>query len=400
MGSWRRTGRRARAVGLLAALLVVGLTMPAGAAERPSDAQGRRRELQKQRARKAAEVDVLRASDAEVERALDRLDANVRAQEARAASARQAAKAAEETAVAARQAEERTAARLGELRGLMRQTAVDAYVRGPAQRTVLPLDGSSLSEVATKQYLLDAALGQSTDLADELRAAGEDLADQRAAADTAREQALARRRAVDGQLGEVRQALDLKQKVAESVEARLERALAEADSLAALDRQLASEIARRQAALAARIASTPRSARASRGNVGPLGNVALTSVRGITVASEIAQRLEDLLAAAESDGFALSGSGYRSSAGQEAARRSNCGASDYDVYQKPASQCSPPTARPGQSMHERGLAIDFTWNGALISSRNAAFQWLSRNAGRFGLANLPAEPWHWSTNGN
>ena len=216
----------------------------------------------------------------------------------------------------------------------------------------------------------------------------------------AKEQATARQREVDGQLGEVKEAQALKQQMADSVEERLERALAEADSLAALDSQLAAEISRRQAALAARIASTPRGPRASRSAPRATGSVTVTTVRGITVATEIAQQLEDLLAAAAADGFNLGGGGYRSSDGQVATRRANCGGSDFDVYQKPASQCSPPTARPGQSMHERGLAIDFTWNGGLVSSRNAAFQWLRANAGRFGLANLPAEPWHWSVNGN
>jgi D-alanyl-D-alanine carboxypeptidase len=51
-------------------------------------------------------------------------------------------------------------------------------------------------------------------------------------------------------------------------------------------------------------------------------------------------------------------------------------------------------------MHEQGLAIDFSYNGSLISSRsNPGFRWLAANAGRFGLRNLPEEPWHWSTNG-
>lgn len=395
---WKRPGRTA--VAALLAFLVVDLVAPVAAAGKAPDVQAQRRALQERRARKATEVDVLKASDAELERALDVIDRNIRVQEARAASARQAAETAAQAATAGRQAEERTVARLAELRGLMRNTAVEAYVRGPSQRTMLPLEAESLSEMATKQYMLDMALGEGAHMADELRAAGEDLTAQRALAEEARERAVTRRKEVEGQLSEVRQALGLKQKVAESVEARLERALAEADSLASLDRQLATEIARRQAALAARIASPPVVARASRSATRQVGSVSLTTVGGITVASEIAQRLQDLLTAAAADGFTLGGNGYRSSDGQAAARRSNCGGSDYDVYEKPASQCRPPTARPGQSMHERGLAIDFTWNGGLITSRNAAFQWLSRNAGRFGLANLPAEPWHWSTNGN
>ncbi len=48
-------------------------------------------------------------------------------------------------------------------------------------------------------------------------------------------------------------------------------------------------------------------------------------------------------------------------------------------------------------MHERGLAIDF----AACSTRSTpCYQWLSRNAARFGLHDLPSEPWHWSTNCN
>jgi LAS superfamily LD-carboxypeptidase LdcB len=51
-------------------------------------------------------------------------------------------------------------------------------------------------------------------------------------------------------------------------------------------------------------------------------------------------------------------------------------------------------------MHEQGLALDFTYNGSLISSRsNPGFQWLAANAAGFGFYNLPSEPWHWSTNG-
>jgi LAS superfamily LD-carboxypeptidase LdcB len=381
----------------LVGLAVAGPAVEAGAKEHTPEA--RRREVQHKRARQAAEVNVLKASDAELERALDLLDANVRASEARAASARQAADAAAAAAEAARRAEQRTAAQLDDLRRSMRNAAVDAYVRGPSHQAMVPLRAASLSELATRRYLFDVALGEGANVADRLRAATEDLAVQRAAAEDAQGRAEARRREVDAEVAGATRARELKQQVADSVEQRLERALAEADSLAALDQQLAAEIARRQAALAARVASTAR-ARSGRGGTTRVGAVTVTSVRGITVAASIADRLEALLAAAEADGFRLGGSGYRSSDGQVAARRAHCGPSDYDVYERPASSCRPPTARPGQSMHEQGLAVDFTWNGALITSRsNPAFQWLSRNAGRFGLYNLPAEPWHWSTNG-
>ena len=107
-----------------------------------------------------------------------------------------------------------------------------------------------------------------------------------------------------------------------------------------------------------------------------------------------------MLAAAAADGVRLSGGGYRSSANQVALRRAHCGGSNYAVYQAPASSCRPPTARPGASMHERGLAIDFASGGGTIGRGSAAYQWLRANASRFGFFNLPSEAWHWSTNGN
>ena len=132
----------------------------------------------------------------------------------------------------------------------------------------------------------------------------------------------------------------------------------------------------------------------------PGGPVELATTDGITVAASIAPQVHALVQAAAADGLRLSGGGYRSAAQQIQTRRNNCGPSNYDIYEKPASACSPPTARPGRSQHEQGLAIDFQCNGRLITSRsNPCFQWLAANAGRYGLRNLPSEPWHWSTSG-
>ncbi len=127
----------------------------------------------------------------------------------------------------------------------------------------------------------------------------------------------------------------------------------------------------------------------------------IVSVRGIWVNQSIADSLERLLAAAEADGIILKGGGYRDPASQIALRKAHCGPTEYDIWQKPASQCTPPTAPPGKSMHEQGLAIDFTYNGKVITSRTSpAFVWLAANAASFGFYNLPSEPWHWSINGH
>jgi LAS superfamily LD-carboxypeptidase LdcB len=180
--------------------------------------------------------------------------------------------------------------------------------------------------------------------------------------------------------------------VAADVDSRIEAALAESAALAQTDQRLAKEIAEQQARLAARTRGITRSVTASRSS----GRVPLATVRGITVHRDIADNLEALLAAAEADGFVFGGGGYRDPEDQRRLRRAHCP----DAERSSASSCHPPTARPGHSMHEQGLAVDFTYNGAIISSRsNPGYRWLAANASRFGFYNLPSEPWHWSTNG-
>jgi LAS superfamily LD-carboxypeptidase LdcB len=133
---------------------------------------------------------------------------------------------------------------------------------------------------------------------------------------------------------------------------------------------------------------------------GAPGNVPLATVEGITVHAQIASQMAGLVQAARADGFSLSGGGFRSPQRQIELRRQNCGSSNYAIYEMPSGQCSPPTARPGSSNHELGLAVDFSCNGSLIRSRSSScFAWMAANAPSFGLQNLPSEPWHWSTDG-
>ena len=127
------------------------------------------------------------------------------------------------------------------------------------------------------------------------------------------------------------------------------------------------------------------------------GGIPLCTVGGITVNCAIQGSLTNMLNAARASGVSLSGGGYRDPSSQIALRRAHCGTSYYAIYQMPSSQCRPPTAPPGRSQHEIGLAIDFS----NCSSRGTAcYQWLAGNAGTYGFYNLPSEPWHWSTTGN
>jgi len=121
----------------------------------------------------------------------------------------------------------------------------------------------------------------------------------------------------------------------------------------------------------------------------------------IEVSVQIAGELANLLAHAKRDGYTLGGWGYRSHERQKALRRKHCGPTrGYDPgdYTVRSSSCRPPTATPGRSMHETGLAIDFTCDGRSMAG-TGCFRWLKANAARYGLYNLPSEPWHWSVNG-
>ncbi len=121
---------------------------------------------------------------------------------------------------------------------------------------------------------------------------------------------------------------------------------------------------------------------------------------GIWVHRSIADDVTALLAAAAADGHTgIRGEGFRTYKDQLRLRGAHCGDSEHGLYLMPAVQCSPPTARPGRSMHQRGLAVDFTVNGELLNAEHAFHGWLTDNAAEFGLHNYPLETWHWSTNG-
>lgn len=378
------------AVAAASALVVV----PAGPAS-SSDPSSQREQVRRKRAEVAARLNVLKASDAQIHRALDAIEANVSAQQARVASARQAAATAERSFQLAQQAEQAKQQELDALRQRVKTMAVDAYISPATSDLAATLSARSLADVTRKRELLEFRMNRSGDLVDRLNAAREDLGVKRQEADVARARANERKQGVEAQLSVYQRSLRQQLALAEAIEAKVDATLAESDGLTRQETALTSEIARRNAIAAAR-ASRSGGNRTVRG-----GNVSLTTVRGITVASSIADELEAMLAQAESDGYVFSGGGYRDPSGQIAVRRANCGTSDYAIYEMPASQCSPPTAKPGSSMHEQGLAVDFSWQGRIVGSRSSpAYQWLSRNAGRYGFYNLPSEPWHWSTNGN
>jgi D-alanyl-D-alanine carboxypeptidase len=123
-----------------------------------------------------------------------------------------------------------------------------------------------------------------------------------------------------------------------------------------------------------------------------------TKVYGITVNKIVAYPFQHLIDDAAKAGVKMSGGGFRTREQQIALRTTNgCP----DVWTAPASSCRVPTAIPGRSLHELGLAIDLSTGGKTIGSRTSpAYKWLAANAGKYGFVNLPSEPWHWSITGS
>jgi septal ring factor EnvC (AmiA/AmiB activator) len=405
---------RPRRLALLAAVLGLAVlgAPPVGASTKPRSSEERQiRALQAQRsqvrarkAHSAARVDALKATNSQIHDALEDLSTHVSSTSARLEDARRAADEADAQVAAAKAAETKAEAELGQLRDRIRTQAIEAYVRGTPDDTWSIYSATNANDATNRRTLLEFRSARSLDSLEQFRQIRHDLAVSRQVAVDAAARAKRHRAAVDSELSELRAAQKEQQRFAAQVDDRIDAELAEADSLASIDSGLSSQIVSQQTALARRVAAVSRSSSSRRGGsartFSTSGGSGIVSVGGIRVAASIAGNVQALLEAARAAGIQLGGGGFRDPAGQIAVRRSNCGGSNYAIYQAPASSCSPPTARPGTSMHERGLAIDFTQGGRTISRGSSAFSWLKANAGRFGLHNLPSEPWHWSTNGN
>ncbi|SDT25444.1 M15 family metallopeptidase [Actinoplanes derwentensis] len=121
-----------------------------------------------------------------------------------------------------------------------------------------------------------------------------------------------------------------------------------------------------------------------------------TAVYGVTVHRNVAFAFKRMVDDAAAAGVQISGGGFRTRQRQIELRTINgCP----DVWTAPASSCRVPTAIPGRSLHEIGLAVDISSGGKTISRKTKAFTWLRANAAKYGYVNLPSEAWHWSITG-
>ena len=373
-------------------------------------------------------VDTATAEVSEVEQALADLELLVAEQRDDLTRAEQALEGAVLSVSAAEQQSAELASQQADLNSQVNDLALQTYIGRDST-----IEGSfglartgDIYKAARVQTLIGAAFGDINNTSDQLRALQVDTQ----VATKALNEAVTQRELLRGeaeiQLDQLLEAVGLQAQIVFEAENRLEARLYEAAALAELDAEMAKKIEaeqndlakvvqaekakraeeerlRREAERKRREAEEARQRRllgiADAPTSTNFDKSELTTVWGIQVHESIADKLLALLKAASRDGIRLGGGGYRSSQSQINLRRAHCGTSNWAIYSKPSYQCSPPTARPGASMHERGLAVDFTQNGRALWSNTSGYRWLKRNASKYGFRNLPSEPWHWSVNG-
>jgi hypothetical protein len=431
--------RRSLAGTCASAALAFGLlVVPQVAQTAPrNDPRAERERVQAEQAAVAAELNTTQASKEEIDAAIAVLDENLAAQESALARVQEQVAQARADIADAEAKIETLEAEITTLKAEIKRRAVQSYVSPPGDDVLSVLETSDFVTASSRKFYLELRSQDDADVTDRLDGAVSEVDYQREQAEAARQLAEEKEAEQAERTDAVRDARSQKAQLASKLEATISSQIARSIELQKTDRALAKQIAEEQAALVARLAAekaaqeeAARKAAAEQaasapaptpvadpspqnpdgsespplGPVSPgtgtgtgTGGIPLCTVGGITVNCAIQGQVGDLLNAARAAGVPLSGSGYRDPSRQIELRRQHCGSSYYAIYQMSPSACRPPTARPGSSQHEIGLAIDFS----NCSTRGTqCYQWLAGNASRFGFYNLPSEAWHWSTTGS
>jgi len=148
--------------------------------------------IEQERTRVARELDLAQASDTEVEAELARRAGQVRAQQAKVDSAQQASEAAETAVVTNSRDTEAVKERLSRTRQLMKDRAVNAYVRPPGETLSMVANAETVAEAGRRAAMLRQVQGDTADLADALSAARQDLASAERELEVAKERAAGR----------------------------------------------------------------------------------------------------------------------------------------------------------------------------------------------------------------
>jgi hypothetical protein len=390
---------------MIVAVVAATTLSPAPSAAQEPSAEEQLDDVRDQGAAVAAEIDLLEAEDAEIQAALAAIQTEVVGQQVVVNAANDALAVAEADVAASAAEIASLETEIVELDEAADQMVIDAFVDPPINHALDVFRSETLADATVKNAIVEIQADADANAIEALDEAQQQLEVEQAEQEDLAATAADKKTEADSAMAELEEGLAQQTAFATEVEARLNAKLAEAESLKASDAALSEQILAEQAALAASLQEAEAQPSGSPSTITPApGGLATVTCPGggsITVAGSIAANVQALLDASYAAGVTLCGGGYRDPQQQIELRMAHCGTSYYAIYEMPSSQCNPPTAKPGTSMHEQGLAIDFTCNGGgTVSRGTSCWNWLSAHASEYGLYNLPAESWHWSTNGN
>lgn len=261
----------------LVVFLVMALATPAFADPTPEE---KRAAANAKKAQAAAQLDTLKANDAELEAAVRALDAGVAIEAANTDAAQQSLRAAERSLTTAQARLAATEAKMAELRTKVSEAAVRAYVH-PGGDTLLEIVRSKdLGEASRRQALLAHVVSSERDIVDQMRAARQDEQMEKENLAEAARVAADRKKAAAEKLAGLEKARNDQVKLKNALDARIEQVTSEVAALSREEATLSALIRARQAPASAAPAATASVAAA---NAAP-ANAAPARVGGSGVA--------------------------------------------------------------------------------------------------------------------
>lgn len=209
-------------------------------------AEDKRAAAEAKKAQAAAQLDVLKANDAQLEDAVRALDAGVATQASTTDEANQSLRTAEVDLGSAQARLANTESRMSDLRRKVSQAAVRAYVN-PGGDTLLRIVGAKdLGEASRRQALLAQVVGGDRDVVDQMRAIRQDQQMERENLAGAQRVAAERRKAAAEKLAILQQARNDQVRLKSALDARITEFTQEADAAAREEAALSALIRSRQ----------------------------------------------------------------------------------------------------------------------------------------------------------
>jgi murein DD-endopeptidase MepM/ murein hydrolase activator NlpD len=227
-----------RTLAVTVVLLLTGTIVPVAAQDSIHDARARRETVQEDAADTAAQIDELKAEDADIVEALAEIDAWVAIQESNLARAQQQLEITREVEAEANARAEDLGAQINELEARVQEQIVQSYIGGFRNNDELLLGSEDINDIPLLRFVLDESAGAGVDAGDLLRLARSQQSDAIREAEVATAEALAIGSDVQSQITDLEESRRDQERVRAEVTARIAVLVDTAEILAAEDQEI------------------------------------------------------------------------------------------------------------------------------------------------------------------